>query len=157
MVSTGCHSTAAPFRSMIPGAAVVVGHSTRTTAQPMRTLPTDFERYAEPANGESGFVARHGPTTLVLTANRAIWRFRNGAPSIGMDFVGAAPHQSPIPLDRVRGVSHYLLGADPAAWRAAVEQYAGVRYPRMYRGINVDYDASGETLEYGFVVAPYSS
>jgi hypothetical protein len=122
----------------------------------MHTLATGFERYAEPANGESGFAARRGATTVVLTANRATWRFRSGAPSIAMDFVGAAPHQSPSPLGRVRGVSHYFLGADPAAWRTAVEHYAGVRYPGIYPGIDVEYDASGETLEYGFVVAPYS-
>lgn len=156
VVSTACHSTAAPFRSMIPAAAVVVGHSTRTTAHPMRTSATGFERYADPANGESGFAARHGAMTVVLTENRAIWRFRNGAPSVGMEFVGATARQSLTALGRVRGVSHYFLGADPAAWRTAVEQFDGVRYPGMYPGIDVEYDASGETLEYGFVVAPYS-
>jgi hypothetical protein len=115
-----------------------------------------FEIDVDPASGERRFVTRRGSMTLLLTSTEAIWHLRNGAAGLRMRFVGATPERVPIAVTRLPGVTNNFIGADPSAWRTGVARYAGVTYKQMYPGIDVEYDTSGETLEYSFIVEPHS-
>ena len=48
------------------------------------------------------------------------------------------------------GTVSYLAGPDPAAWRLAVPQYAGLAYRDVYPGIDLLFHDSGGKLEYDF-------
>jgi hypothetical protein len=57
-------------------------------------------------------------------------------------------------LDVLPGVSNYLIGNDPAAWRKHVRRYAKVQYGSAHPGIDLVYYGGQQQLEYDFVVAP---
>ncbi len=49
---------------------------------------------------------------------------------------------------------NYFLGADPAAWRSRVPEYAGVALQRLWPGVDLRLYAAGGSLKYDFVLAP---
>jgi uncharacterized protein (TIGR03437 family) len=52
------------------------------------------------------------------------------------------------------GVTNYLLGNDPTAWRLGVIQYASVRAKEVYRGIDVIYYFQEQELEFDMIISP---
>jgi hypothetical protein len=51
-------------------------------------------------------------------------------------------------------IVNYLIGDDPARWRAGVPTFGRVRPADVYPGIDLVYDAQGANLDYDFVLAP---
>jgi len=74
--------------------------------------------------------------------------------TVRMRLLGASAAPRLVGLDRLPGKVNYYRGNDPARWRAGIATYARVKYERVYPGIDLVYHASGEHLEYDFVVAP---
>jgi hypothetical protein len=52
------------------------------------------------------------------------------------------------------GVSHFFIGDDQALWQRDVLGFAGARFSRIYRGVDVVYRSLAGHLEYAFEVAP---
>lgn len=55
---------------------------------------------------------------------------------------------------RLPGVVNWYAGKDSSRWRSGLETFGRVRYPRVYRGIDLVYHGRTRALEYDFVVAP---
>ncbi len=107
--------------------------------------------YFEPDHSQ--FVARTPQHTLFLSATGAVLDLKGHAP-VRMTLAGASQNAMPQGVDRVRAVSNYFTGNDPAKWRTAVPQFAKVRYQNVYPGIDVVYYGNERDLEYDFIVAP---
>ena len=85
------------------------------------------------------------------------------APSfVRLSLVGANPHAKVVGLDKLKGISNYLIGNDPKKWRTNVPNYARVMVEDVYPGIDqVFYGKESEArsqesgeLEFDFVVHP---
>ena len=63
-----------------------------------------------------------------------------------------APHGD----DLLPGTSNYFIGNDPAKWHTNIPTYAEVRYPDVYKGIDLLYHGNQGQLEFDFIVAPYA-
>jgi len=57
--------------------------------------------------------------------------------------------EQPLP-----GVSNYLIGRDPSAWRTGVPHFARVRYRDLYPGVDLLLYGSAGRLEYDLVIRP---
>ena len=140
--------------------------------------PLRFEINAGQTNGEARFIARTKEGTLFLTPSEAVLKLsksaeedsRNGSQrktdlksaikpvesaSVRLRPVGPNPKARVIGLDKLPGVSNYLIGNDPRKWRTNVASYAKVKYENLYPGIDLIYygNEAGQ-LEYDFKVAP---
>jgi gliding motility-associated-like protein len=52
---------------------------------------------------------------------------------------------------------NYFIGNDPKRWKSRVHAYSTVNYTNLYPGINLTVDASGDMLEYTYVISPGTS
>ncbi|MGH9890815.1 MAG: SBBP repeat-containing protein [bacterium] len=69
--------------------------------------------------------------------------------------VGAKPDPRLVGLERLPGVTNYLLGSDRRTWRTKVAGYAKVKHEGVYPGIDLVYYGNQDgRLEYDFIVAP---
>jgi hypothetical protein len=76
--------------------------------------------------------------------------------SLRMDLVAGSPRPLVVGVEELAGVSNYLIGSDPDAWRTGVPHYGRVRYQDVYPGIDLEFYGNRGQLEYDFVVAPGS-
>ena len=53
-------------------------------------------------------------------------------------------------------MTNYYIGKDPAKWRLGVKNFAKLRAPGVYPGVDVVYYGDHRRLEFDFVVAPKS-
>lgn len=69
-------------------------------------------------------------------------------------FPGASAGASLEPADPLPGVSHYFLGNDPAAWARNVPRFGRLKVRGLWPGVDLEYGARRDGLEYRFTVAP---
>jgi hypothetical protein len=107
-----------------------------------------------PRRGRTGEAARTG-------AGERLERLRSeeeaaalAATTVRMRFPGASAAPRVVGLDELPGKVNYYQGSDPSRWRTGIATYGRVRYEGVYPGIDLVFHASGEHLEYDFVVAP---
>ena len=74
---------------------------------------------------------------------------------VTMEMVGANLNPRLTGIERLSGVSNYLIGSDPSKWHTNVPHYAKVRYSAVYPGIDLTYYGNHGQLEYDFRVRPY--
>jgi hypothetical protein len=86
---------------------------------------------------------RDGATAERITYSVLRMKLRNANPDAAM-----------TGMDELVGKSNYLVGNDPAKWRANIPTYAKVRYEGIYSGIDLVYYGNQRQLEYDFIVAP---
>ena len=128
--------------------------SPRRKENSARSLPLRFE----PGHTRFDAIARGRGYTLVLNdgaATIALPSADGHRSVIRMSLVGGNPNTVATPIDQQAGVSNYLLGSDPSAWRTGVGGYGKVRYSGVYPDIDLlFYGNAGSDLEYDFIVAP---
>src|SRR5438105_3758767 len=136
------------------------------------TLPVSFEpnvgqaalpvRFLARGRGYMLYLTGRG-ATLTLTSSQARSSVAPGRQAplptprttvVRMAFLGANPAAAMQAEGRQPGVSNYLRGADPRAWRAGVPHYSRVRYRGIYPGVDLVYYGAGPRLEYDAVLAP---
>ncbi|HET7840452.1 MAG TPA: SBBP repeat-containing protein [Terriglobia bacterium] len=71
-----------------------------------------------------------------------------------MRFAGANPASEPYGAEGLPGRSNYFLGNDRSQWHTNIPQFARVRYPNLYRGVDLDFYGKQGRLEYDFEVNP---
>src|SRR5258708_21825036 len=71
-----------------------------------------------------------------------------------MKLVGADAGTLVSGTDPLPGKSNYFVGNDPQKWRSGIPQFGGVRYRRVYPGIDLVFYGNQGHLEYDFKVAP---
>jgi hypothetical protein len=119
-------------------------------------LPLRFEANRGQTDASVDFVSRGLGYGVFLTASDAVIAVKRGGrqTAIRMKIAGANPDSRPEPLDRLATRSNYFIGNDPARWRTDVPNYARVRYPGVYKGIDLLYYGQDGELEYDLIVAP---
>jgi len=76
-----------------------------------------------------------------------------GKPAVSILLDGASVEARPAGQGVLAGHSNYMLGNDPARWRAGVRQFARVQVPEVYPGIDLVYYGNGDQLEHDYVIA----
>ena len=116
-------------------------------------LPLRFE---SAPNGT--LVAREGPYRLVLTAGQTMVtvsdRTNHRAASVVTKLAGPTLASHPQGADPLAAKASYLIGQDPAGWRAGAPLFARGVYHGVYRGIDLVFHGDTGALEYDFVVHP---
>lgn len=142
------------------------------------SLPLRFEKNVGQTDRRVQYVARGGAHDIFLsgteaffvlngsrTAKPAAWRSslervreaRQRAAervTLRMEIAGANPASEAQPLEALETRSNYLIGSDPAQWHTGIVNYAKVRYPDVYPGVDLIYYGRKKQFEYDFVVAP---
>ena len=120
-------------------------------------LPLSFEPNLGQADRSVRFLARGSGYGLFLTSSEAVLslpsRSNRQATLLQMQFPGAQI-SDPQSQDRLPGHTHYFLGNDPSRWTRNVPQFAQVRYPELYQGVDLLFYGNQGRLEYDFQVKP---
>jgi hypothetical protein len=134
-------------------------------AEDFGKLPLGFEANAGQTDERVKFLSRGRGYTLFLTGNEAVLALPNTGDAhsggsaanrvLRMKLVGANLSAAGTGAQELPGKSNYFIGKDPSKWRTNVPNYAQVKYPGVYPGVDlVYYGSQGGQLEYDFVVAP---
>jgi hypothetical protein len=142
-------------------------------------LPMRFEENTGQTDGQVRFIS-HGPGyVMFLTPGESVFKFSgqrttprtrannvsrvrnwpsnlNAKPSavLRMKMEGAKGTPTITGMEKMPGVSNYLIGKDSSKWRKGVASYAKVQYSEVYSGIDLVYYGNQHQLEYDFVVKP---
>src|SRR5574342_516809 len=91
------------------------------------TAPLVFEPNQGQASSAVRFLSRGNGHRFLLSDTDAVLTFADPAFSVRMRLVGQNPRPHIEGAGLVKGVTHYLLGNDPAQWRRGVPHFAKVR------------------------------
>ena len=64
------------------------------------------------------------------------------------------PRTQPEGAGETAARSNYYSGSDASKWRTGVPNFARVRYPNVFRGVDLAIYGRGERIEYDWMVAP---
>ncbi|MEP7336366.1 MAG: hypothetical protein ABI977_01260, partial [Acidobacteriota bacterium] len=119
-------------------------------------LPLSFEANEGQFNNQARFVSRGHGYNLALTRTSAALSLRSndGRAVVEMQPLNSNPNPAITGVDKLPGISNYLLGNNPSKWRTNVPHYAKVKYEQVYAGVDLVYYGNQRQLEYDFVVAP---
>jgi len=120
-------------------------------------LPLAFEANAGQTDGRVKFLSRGSGYALFLTGDEAVLKLPKATAHgvLRMKLVGANLDAAVAGANELPGKSNYFIGKDPTKWRTNVPNYAKVKYPDVYPGVDlVYYGSQSGQLEYDFVVAP---
>jgi hypothetical protein len=129
-------------------------------------LPLRFESNQGQADAQVNFLSRGAGYTLFLTPTQAVLDTQpapGNDPSatdqtVTVQLVGGNNAARPVGLDRLAGVSNYLIGDDPSQWHTNIPNYGQVEYQNVYPGVNLVYHGNNQQhLEYDFVLEPGAS
>jgi len=140
---------------------------------PCAKLPLTFEPNLGQANTDAKFIARGDGYALSLKATEAALQLRNAecrlrigaqqesttniklpaTDTLRMKLVGANPSARIEGVDKLIGMSNYLIGNDASKWREGVANYSKVKCVNVYNGVDVIYYGNGRALEYDFKLA----
>ena len=129
----------------------------RAATSILARLPQSFEANAGQAGPDVEFLCRGAESTLLLSHDDAVLVPHGGGAdgSIRLRLAGKARHPRGEGRLRQTAVTNYLLGADRRQWHTDIPNYGEVRYPEVFRGIDLIYRGGDRGhFEYDFVVAP---
>ncbi|HYO76386.1 MAG TPA: hypothetical protein VE010_07985 [Thermoanaerobaculia bacterium] len=119
--------------------------------------PLLFEQNLGQSAADVKFLARGDGYALFLTQSSAVMKLRpqgeGSSAALTMKLIGAA-EAAPRGERRAAMRTSYFVGNDPAQWRTDVPAYHAVRYPRVYRGIDLLYYGADGEAEYDFELQP---
>jgi len=143
-------------------------------------LPLTFEPNKGQAEDGVKFVSRRSNFTIFLTSDGATLSMHGAGPALGgigrslnpgpalrqiyneksepadnlrIKFMGANPAAKLSGTARLRTVTNYLMGSDPARWHTSIPNYAEVKYESIYPGVDLVFYGSHGRLEYDLDVA----
>ncbi len=152
-----CFHAASVAAAPVAGPAPIGPTAARLAAAADR-LPLLFERNEGQVDGRVDFLCRTAGMTLFLAGGEAVVALRNAGDGnstvVRLALAGAAAEPRAEGEEEQPARSNYLRGADPTGWHTGVANFAAVRYPRIYPGIDLVYHGDEGRLEYDFVVAP---
>ena len=122
----------------------------------LEQLPLRFEPNQGQSDSRVNFLARGAGYGLFLTPDQAVLRLRSSQSSsvVRMQLADANRAAVATGSEQLPGKSNYFVGNDPGKWRRDIPQFARVRYPAVYPGIDLVYYGNQGQLEYDFEVAP---
>jgi uncharacterized repeat protein (TIGR01451 family) len=153
-------SAVSPATAVDARAATLDTRGREHVAQALGRLPLRFEANAGQFDPAIRFVARGTGYGVAITRTGATLDLasRGGRSAVAMTLVGggqeAVTGSRVDPREPLSGVVNHYIGADPARWRAGVQQFARVRQANVYDGIDLEFYGNQQRLEYDFLVAP---
>ena len=98
----------------------------------------------EPNVGQSAsgaaFFASNGGFGIFLEPNALTFAIRaeqsERSITLQLAFSGASAQPDLVGIDRLPGVTHYLMGSDRSQWRTHVPAFGAVRYEMLYPGVD---------------------
>lgn len=174
----GARTVSAPVRSLLLGALLLLGcsllfkhdaslpltsHPTPANATQVLSafakLPISFEPNEGQADGRVKFLAHGAGYGLYLAPKAALLSFpkrsqTRAQAAIEMQLAGANENSQLSGTDRQTAHSNYFIGNDPSHWLRNIPQFARVRYPDIYPGIDLAFYGKQGRLEYDFDVNP---
>jgi hypothetical protein len=164
-------------RSSSPDARATNPSPLPTSAAKMTRLPVRFEPNVGQMHEDVRFVARKGPSTLLLgdrgatlalhkqksTPKRGVrdhatlGRKERGERAVVNLSVAGGRAVTPQGSEELVTKSNYFRGNDRSKWRTGVPNYAKVTYPSVLDGVDLVFHGENGALEYDFVVAPGTS
>src|SRR5579863_6313685 len=109
-------------------------------------------RFEPAGNASDAFVARGARYRFEFSRNRAI--LHSDGRDISLRFDGADSRARLEGENQLRSKTNLFLGNDPAQWRRDIANYARLRVPGIYPGIDLVYYGNASNLEYDLRVAP---
>jgi Beta-propeller repeat/Domain of unknown function DUF11 len=162
-LSSRTTSKDAPTTIPLPSPASTVTSSS-SSLNSYAQVPMIFEPNRGQTDAQVRFMARGNGYGLFLTDDEAVLVLRRTGKQgkaqdskssvIRMSLAGATGQPEAEGSDLLPGRSHYLIGKDSSKWNRDIPQYARVRYPHVYPGIDLVYYGKQGQLEYDFEVAP---
>ncbi|HEV2247564.1 MAG TPA: SBBP repeat-containing protein, partial [Terriglobia bacterium] len=127
-------------------------------------LPLSFEANHGQTDSRVKFLARGQNYTLFLTGHEAVLSLSSGKSGrtakqpvssavVRFRLLGSEPAAHVAGQDLLPGTSNYFLGNDPRQWHTGIPNYAKVRYPQVYPGIDLVYHGNEGQLENDFVIS----
>jgi hypothetical protein len=123
------------------------------TAPSLSGVPAWFERSGDGRE----FVSKRAEGSARIGSAGASMAFRGSAGAsrqARLRFLGASPDAALRGAELREGRSQYFVGNTRSEWRTNVEQFGRVVAENVWSGVNVEWYAQGNRLEYDFVVAP---
>src|SRR5579872_1438667 len=122
-------------------------------------LPLAFEPNSGQFDPQVRFRTHSRGMTVFFTKDEAVMVLRKGGKTgesavVRMKLEGASKSSDASGLEKLPGISNYFIGNDPAKWRTDIPNYARIRYPGVYPGVDLLCYGNGHDLEYDLVVAP---
>src|ERR1039457_2505266 len=153
-----------------PAASRSISPSTNRAEAKLMSVPLSFEPNQGQLASTVQFLSRGSGYALFLTPGKVVLNLERQQPAsaaatgqtpeaasvdtLRMSLIGANPEANAIGLARQPGVVNYFIGNDPKNWRSGIPTYGKVKYPQIYRGVDLVFYGNQRQLEYDFVVAP---
>ncbi len=116
--------------------------------------PLAFEPNAGRFRGAGDYLVHDQRATVAIGATRSVLAVgKRGA--LTTSLLGASPAHAHA-ARRLAGVINWYAGPRKV-WRTGLPTFDGVRYPGVYRGVDVSYHGRRGRLEYDFALAPHAS
>src|ERR1039458_1838050 len=157
-------------RQAAPAAARSIPQSTNSPETKLMSVPLSFEPNQGQLASTVQFLSRGSGYALFLTPGQIVLNLERQQPAsaaatgqtpeaasvdtLRMRLIGANPEANAVGLARQPGVGNYFIGNDPKNWRSGIPTYGKVKYPQIYRGVDLVFYGNQRQLEYDFVVAP---
>jgi hypothetical protein len=115
-------------------------------------LPLYFEANQGQADPSVEFLNRGSSYSLHLKRSKVLLAL--GSSLVGMSFPGARPQAEISGLDKLPGLSNYLIGNDRELWVTGIPHYERACYKDLYPGIDLVFYGRDGHLEFDFEVDP---
>ncbi len=135
-------------------AAVPAAQNSRATTPSAVELPLFFTPNAGQSAEGVLFQARAAAGSLFLTAGQIWLAPGRTSDAVALEFLGRQTGGGVVGTRPLGGKAHYLIGNDPAQWRADLPLYAGVQYTDLYPGIDLEYTGHDGHLKGVYTLAP---
>ena len=152
-----------------PGESVAMSPTQAFVASPLI-----FEENRGQTDPQVDFLARGNGIALFLTSSGYVMELCGGEVAaemasevaaeiagdvvacdvVRMSLVGAEPEPEVTGLERLPGVSNYLIGGDRDDWHTGIPQFARVGYASVYPGVDLVFYGNEGRLEYDFLLLP---
>jgi hypothetical protein len=130
-------------------------------SNPVHGLPLVFEHYENQRSGEVQFVSRAPGYTVFIEPRQVTMAFRRpsfsnqGArPFVRMGLLQSNPSSAALAEEPQLAKANYFIGNDPTRWRTNVSLFGKVRFPSVYKNVDLVYYGNDHQLEYDFVIRP---
>jgi Tol biopolymer transport system component len=102
------------------------------------------------------FSAQAGGASFYFTSSEAVFAFTKEKKGLALRlaFLGANPAPQIAGARRGAGRINYMIGSDPARWRAGLTTYGEILYRDLWPGIDLVFRGENGELKYEFHLAP---
>lgn len=137
-------------------AVISVLAASAVLAGPTVSIPFVFQKNVGQVDQQVRYFGRTQGAVLWLVDSGAVLSLeqKDRRAVLRMDLEGARPHPAIEGTQPLAARANYFIGNDPAKWHKDIAQYGAVRYRDAYPGIDLVYRATGQTIEYDWIVAP---